>query len=91
MRNYLTAAISAFLLIALASCKTKPVEPIVVTKFVKVELPPESGKPAPALTPKPVHQITQQEILASWSSDRTARNIGEARRKACVSAVDAAE
>ncbi|MBB3297914.1 hypothetical protein FHT75_001597 [Rhizobium sp. BK112] len=33
--------------------------------------------------------MSQQEIFDNWSADRTARNIGEERRKACVTAVDA--
>ncbi|MGO7009747.1 hypothetical protein [Rhizobium johnstonii] len=43
----------------------------------------------PALSPKPDRDMTQEEIFNGWSADRTARNIGESRRAACVAAVDA--
>ena len=79
----------AFLAIACASCQTKP-EPIVITKIVKPVLPPECRKETPALSPKPDRDMPQTEIFDNWSSDRTARNIGEARRRSCVAAVDAA-
>lgn len=82
------AAISVLAPIACASCQTKS-EPVVITKFVRVELPPESRKTTPALSPKAHRDITQQEILDSWSADRAARNVGEYRRAACVAAVDA--
>jgi hypothetical protein len=91
MRPFLTAMLLAFLVIACASCQTKPPEPIVITKIVKPVLPPECRKETPALSPKPDHDMTQQEIFDNWSADRTARNIGEARRKSCVDAVDAAD
>lgn len=80
----------AFLAIACASCQTKPPEPIVVTKVVKPVLPPECRKETPALSPKPDRDMPQTEVFDNWSSDRTARNIGEARRRSCVAAVDAA-
>ncbi|NEJ10471.1 hypothetical protein GR238_34490 [Rhizobium leguminosarum] len=52
-------------------------------------LPPECRKVTPALSPKPDRDMTQEEIFNGWSADRTARNIGESRRAACVAAVDA--
>jgi len=79
---------SALPLIASACSQTKP-EPIVITKLVTVTLPPECRKVTPALSPKPDRDMTQEEIFNNWSADRTARNIGEFRRAACVKAVDA--
>jgi len=58
-------------------------------KTVTPVLPIECRKKAPALTPRPDRALTQEEIFDRWSSDRTARNIAEARRAACVAAVDA--
>ncbi|AID18349.1 hypothetical protein PPF1_36 [Rhizobium phage vB_RleM_PPF1] len=66
-------------------------EPIVITRTVTVVLPPECRKVTPALSPKPARDMTQEEIFNGWSADRTARNIGESRRAACVAAVDAAK
>lgn len=82
------AALLAFLPAASACSLTKP-EPIIITKLVTVTLPPECRKVTPALSPKPERDMTQEEIFNGWSSDRTARNIGESRRSACVAAVDA--
>ncbi|KRB58474.1 hypothetical protein ASE04_27560 [Rhizobium sp. Root708] len=79
-------------LIALASsCSPidRPAPPVVSTRFVKTELPPEAREETPALSPKPDRDLPQEELFNNWSSDRTARNIGELRRKACVAAVDA--
>jgi hypothetical protein len=84
------AAMSALPLIVSACSLTNPKpEPIVITKMVTVLLPPECRKVTPALSPKPDHDMTQEEIFNGWSADRTARNIGESRRAACVAAVDA--
>lgn len=79
-------------LIALASsCSqtNRPAAPVVSVRFVKTELPPEAREETPALSPKPDRDMPQEELFNNWSSDRTARNIGELRRKACVMAVDA--
>jgi len=54
-----------------------------------VSLPPEARKETPALSPKPKRDMRQDEVLLNWSADRSARNIGEYRRRACVAAVDA--
>jgi hypothetical protein len=83
------AMLLACLAIACASCQTKPA-PVVITRVVKPVLPPECRKVTPALSPKPDRDMSQAEIFDNWSADRTARNIGEARRKSCVDAVDAA-
>ena len=89
MRLFLVAALSAFLPIASGCSQTDKQEPIVVVRTVAPTLPPESRKPAPALSPKPDRDMTQQEVFDLWSADRTARNVGEWRRAACVAAVDA--
>ncbi|GLR61154.1 hypothetical protein GCM10007919_58830 [Rhizobium indigoferae] len=60
-------------------------------RTVAVVLPPECRKMTPALSLKPDRDMTQEEIFNGWSADRTARNIGESCRAACVAAVDAAK
>lgn len=82
------AVLLAFLPAA-SACSPTNREPIVITKLVTVTLPPECRKVTPTLSPKPDRDMTQEEIFNGWSSDRTARNIGESRRAACVAAVDA--
>lgn len=79
-------------LIAPSCSRTEQPAPIVVTRVATVALPPEARKATPALSPKPPspRDLTQDETLINWSSDRVARNIGEYRRAACVAAVDAA-
>jgi hypothetical protein len=64
-----------------------------VTRLVRPTLPPEVRKETPALSvmPKNPRDLTQDETLINWSSDRVARNIGETRRKACVAASDGPE
>ncbi|MBY2911335.1 hypothetical protein [Rhizobium leguminosarum] len=92
MRLFLMAALSAFPVVVSACSLTNPKpEPIVITRTVTVVLPPECRKVTPALSPKPDRDMTQEEIFNGWSADRTARNIGESRRAACVAAVDAAK
>ncbi|MGO7815448.1 hypothetical protein ACC674_38525, partial [Rhizobium ruizarguesonis] len=44
-------------------------EPIVITKMVTVLLPPECRKVTPAISPKPDHDMTQEEIFNGWSAD----------------------
>ncbi|MFC5760502.1 hypothetical protein [Rhizobium sp. GCM10022189] len=83
------ATLSVFPLIAAGCSQTENKDPVVVVKTVAPVLPPESRKTTPALTPKPDRALTQEEIFDRWSSDRTARNVGEWRRAACVAAVDA--
>lgn len=81
------------LALAASSCsltEPKPEPPIVVTRFVKTELPPEVKKPAPPLSPKFARDFSEAETWKGWAHDRTARNIGEARRAACVAAVEGA-
>ncbi|MGR9149582.1 hypothetical protein ACU8MT_08975 [Rhizobium leguminosarum] len=86
------AALSAFPVVVSACSLINPKpEPIVIARTVTVVLPPECRKVTPALSPKPDRDMTQEEILTGWSADRTARNIGEYRRAACVAAVDAAK
>ena len=85
-------ATSALPLIVSACSLTNPKpEPVVITKVVTVTLPLECRKVTPPLSPKPDRDMTQEEIFDDWSADRTARNIGESRRAACVAAVDAGE
>ncbi|ANM12031.1 hypothetical protein AMK05_CH03682 [Rhizobium sp. N324] len=83
-------ALLAFPAIVSGCSLTDRPAPLVITKVVKPVLPPECRKETPALSPKPDRDMSQQEIFDNWSEDRTARNIGEARRAACVTAVDAA-
>lgn len=84
------AALSAFpVVVSACSLTNEKPAPIVITRTVTVVLPPECRKVTPALSPKPDRDMTQEEIFNSWSADRTARNIGESRRAACVAAVDA--
>ncbi|MBB4177591.1 hypothetical protein FHT74_001381 [Rhizobium sp. BK109] len=83
------AMLLAFPAIASGCSLTDRPEPVVITRTVKPILPPECRKETPPLSPKPDRGMSQQEIFDNWSADRTARNIGEERRKACVTAVDA--
>ncbi len=59
---------------------------MVITKQIPIEVPPEARKPCPPLSPKPSGDMPEDQVFAGWSSDRTARNICEARRAAAVEA-----
>lgn len=83
------ATLLAFPAIVSGCSLTDRPAPIVITKAVKPVLPAECRKETPPLSPKPDRDMSQQEIFDNWSADRTARNIGEARRASCVAAVDA--
>ncbi|KAB1089468.1 hypothetical protein F4V91_13430 [Neorhizobium galegae] len=61
-----------------------------MVKHAPVEVPPEARKPCPELTPKPTSDLSDEQVLENWASDRTARNVCETRRAAAVAAADAA-
>lgn len=85
-------ATSALALSAAACSPSDPKpEPVVVTKIVTVDIPPEARKPCPELSPRPDRDLTQAEILENWSHDRTARNVCEVRRAAAIDAIDVAK
>jgi hypothetical protein len=89
MRSFRFASTAALAAIAVGCSQTEPArEPIVVTKQIPIEVPPEARKPCPALSPKPDRDMPEAEVFDNWASDRTARNICEIRRAKAIAAID---
>lgn len=81
-------AVSALAASSCSLTERKPEPPIVVTRLVKPELPPEVKIPAPPLSPKFARDFSEDDTWNGWAHDRTGRNIAEARRAACVATVE---
>lgn len=72
-----------------ACSQTEQPEPVVITRIVQTEIPPEARKVCPALSPKPDRDLPEAEVFSKWAADRNARNVCEFRRAAAVAAADA--
>lgn len=90
MRSFRFVSTVALAAIAVGCSQTNPDhEPVVITKSIAFDLPPEVRKPCPPLSAKPDRDMPEAEVFDNWASDRTARNICEIRRAKAVAAVDA--
>jgi hypothetical protein len=87
MRLYLALMLLACPAIVSGCSPTEP-KPTVRNVYQKTTLPPVARKSYP-LTVKPDKDLPQYDVLNMWSADRTARNLTEISRRACVAAVDA--
>lgn len=74
--------------VIVSGCSPSEPTPTVRNVYQKTTLPPVARKSYP-LTKKPDKDLPQYDVLNMWSADRTARNLTEISRKACVDAVDA--
>lgn len=75
----------ALALVASGCSLTSPKpDPIIITRVVKNELPPEVKKTVPALSPKPDRDLPEVEVGSLWAHDRTSRNIAVTRLNACI-------
>lgn len=86
MKLFPMVALLALAVIASSCSPTEP-KPTVRNVYQKTTLPPVARKSYP-LTKKPDRDLPQFDVLNMWSADRTARNLTEISRRACVEAVD---